>query len=30
MVANGEATVEQIDTAITDGPGCAGRRRGRC
>jgi len=21
MVANGEATVEQIDTAITDGPG---------
>ena len=26
MVANGEATVEQIDASITDGPGLSRRR----
>jgi carnitine 3-dehydrogenase len=30
MVANGEATVEQIDTAITDGPGLRWPAQGPC
>jgi carnitine 3-dehydrogenase len=30
MVANGEATVDQIDTAITDGPGLRWPAQGPC